>query len=413
WNLQGLELALARPFLPQLSELGGRLGLEGEVTGTLAEPQVSGLLRVQDGHFASPTIPVGMDDLDVEVQLQENRASLTGTFASGKGRGELSGEGLIAPQWSASVRLQGTDIPVTQAPEIDLVVQPDLILKAEPGLIFLGGRLEVSRGLLEFKPLPGGAVKVSPDVVFIDERETLNMKETSWDFRSNLKLVVSERVQLKGFGAEIRMKGGVDLIQDDRDVLIGRGTLTITEGRYERFGQRLKIRSGQILFNGPLERPFINIEAVREAGDVVAGIRLTGSITEPSITLFSEPSLPEDTIMHYLLTGNAPGAGVGDESALANRALLGLGLYGGTPLAEEFAEKFGVEEFDISTSGEGDRTAVNVSGYLSPRLFVQYGISVFSPENTLTLRYQLRPKLFLEAISGVENILDLLYTFEF
>src|SRR5690606_28455063 len=101
WNLQGLELALARPFLPQLSELGGRLGLEGEVTGTLAEPQVSGLLRVQDGHFASPTIPVGMDDLDVEVQLQENRASLTGTFASGKGRGELSGEGLIAPQWSA------------------------------------------------------------------------------------------------------------------------------------------------------------------------------------------------------------------------------------------------------------------------------------------------------------------------
>lgn len=117
--------------------------------------------------------------------------------------------------------------------------------------------------------------------------------------------------------------------------------------------------------------------------------------------------------MYYLLTGNAPGSGVGDEQALANRALLGLGLYGGTPLAEQMAETFGVEEFDVTTSGQGDSTAVNLSGYLSPRLFVQYGIGVFSPVNTLTLRYQLRPRLFLEAVNGIENILDLLYTFEF
>src|SRR5690606_24624393 len=129
---------------------------------------------------------------------------------------------------------------------------------------------------------------------------------------------------------------------------IGRGTVNVAEGRYEKFGQRLKVRSGQIIFNGPVERPFISLEAVRETESVIAGMRISGPIDQPDISLFSEPSLPEDTIMYYLLTGNAPGTGVGDEQALANRALLGLGLYGGTPLAEQMAETFGVEEFDRS-----------------------------------------------------------------
>src|SRR5690606_20085428 len=145
--------------------------------------------------------------------------------------------------------------------------------------------------------------------------------------------------------------------------------------------------------------PFISLEAIRETETVIAGMRISGPIDQPDISLFSEPSLPEDTIMYYLLTGNAPGTGVGDEQALANRALLGLGLYGGTALAEQMAETFGVEEFDVTTSGQGESTAVNLRGYLSPRLFADYGIGVSSPVNTFTLRYQLRPRLFLEAVN--------------
>src|SRR5690606_19582751 len=139
-----------------------------------------------DAHFNSPTLPVFMDDLDVEVRAVNNRLTIDGAFTSGDGKGRLTGDGVIDEDWQVNVRLQGDNIPVVQAPEIDLVVQPDLNLKVQVGEIFLGGKLEVTRGLLELKPLPPSAVQVSPDVVFIDERDELLETDMPWLFRTNL-----------------------------------------------------------------------------------------------------------------------------------------------------------------------------------------------------------------------------------
>ena len=48
-----------------------------------------------------------------------------------------------------------------------------------------------------------------------------------------------------------------------------------------------------------------------------------------------------------------------------------------------------------------------------PGLQVKYGVGIFDSIATLTLRYRLMPKLYLEAVSGVDQALDLLYQFEF
>ncbi len=54
-----------------------------------------------------------------------------------------------------------------------------------------------------------------------------------------------------------------------------------------------------------------------------------------------------------------------------------------------------------------------VSGYVLPGLQVKYGVGMSDSITTLTLRYRLMPKLYLEAVSGVDPALDLLYQFEF
>ena len=46
-------------------------------------------------------------------------------------------------------------------------------------------------------------------------------------------------------------------------------------------------------------------------------------------------------------------------------------------------------------------------------LLGKYGVGIFDSIATLTLRYRLMPKLYLEAVSGVDQALDLLYQFEF
>ena len=54
-----------------------------------------------------------------------------------------------------------------------------------------------------------------------------------------------------------------------------------------------------------------------------------------------------------------------------------------------------------------------VSAYLLPGLQVKYGVGIFDSLATLTLRYRLMPRLYLEAVAGVNQALDLLYRFEF
>ncbi|MBP9046477.1 MAG: translocation/assembly module TamB domain-containing protein, partial [Moraxellaceae bacterium] len=48
-----------------------------------------------------------------------------------------------------------------------------------------------------------------------------------------------------------------------------------------------------------------------------------------------------------------------------------------------------------------------------PDLYLSYGVGVFTPVNTITMRYQIRPRLYLEAVSALENAIDLFYNFRF
>ena len=79
----------------------------------------------------------------------------------------------------------------------------------------------------------------------------------------------------------------------------------------------------------------------------------------------------------------------------------------------KIGETFGVSNLALDTQGVGDSSQVVVSGYVLPGLQVKYGVGIFDSIATLTLRYRLMPKLYLEAVSGVDQALDLLYQFEF
>ena len=103
----------------------------------------------------------------------------------------------------------------------------------------------------------------------------------------------------------------------------------------------------------------------------------------------------------------------GGDNTMVQNALLSLSLMGGQSVVRNVASKVGIQDLQMGTSGSGQTTEVQVSGYLSRRTYLQYGISMFQPVNTLTLRYRLRDNLFLEAVSGLASALDLLYTFEF
>ena len=413
-HLKDLEVGFLRPLIPQLSSLSGKINGDLDVNGPLSGPRVTGLVALKQVQLQSALWPLGVDNLDARVTFDGAHGQLQGTLVSGGGNATLDGDfNLDGGGWNARVHLLGHNIPIDQPPDIKLELQPDLTVRVNSRQLQVTGKLAVTEGFLVLKPLPEDAVSVSQDVVFVDRRGNLLQQSYGIQTTADIQVSITPDVRIRGFGGEVRLKGTLQVSMDRNGVLIGRGNIDITDGSYTGYGQQLTIRKGQIIFNGPITQPFINIEAVRVVDTVTAGMRLTGPASEPRVTLFSEPSLPDSQILYYIITGKAPGTGTRDDNAMVQSALLSIGLRGGQPLARDIASKVGIEDLQMGASGSGDTTQVTVSGYINPRTYLQYGINVFQPYNTVTLRYRLGENLFLEAVSGLASALDLLYSFEF
>lgn len=93
--------------------------------------------------------------------------------------------------------------------------------------------------------------------------------------------------------------------------------------------------------------------------------------------------------------------------------LIGLSLAQSGKVVSNIGEAFGVQDLKLDTSGSGDDSQVTVSGYVLPGLKVQYGVGIFSALGEFSVRYRLVRDLYIEATSGVDSAVDLLYQFEF
>jgi len=82
----------------------------------------------------------------------------------------------------------------------------------------------------------------------------------------------------------------------------------------------------------------------------------------------------------------------GSEGSALSRAALALGLKGGNTVAEKIGGGLGLDQFGVDQgeagSGTNPENASFVIGkYLSPKLYVSYGLGLFTPISTLRLQY--------------------------
>ncbi|MEE7775564.1 translocation/assembly module TamB domain-containing protein, partial [Vibrio parahaemolyticus] len=220
--------------------------------------------------------------------------------------------------------------------------------------------------------------------------------------------------QLAAFGLKGGLKGSLNVTQKDKGPFIV-GEVNIVDGSYRSFGQDLVIEEGKILMNGPADQPYVSIKAIRNPDntqdDVIAGVRVTGPASDPSVEIFSEPAMPQANALSYLLRGQDIDGESGGNAMTTT--LIGLSLAKSGRVVGEIGEAFGVQDLQLDTAGSGDDSQVTVSGYILPGLQVKYGVGIFNSLGEFTVRYRLMQDLYLEAVSGVDSAVDLLYQFEF
>lgn len=407
YEIEGLKLNILRPFLPQVDTLRGDLSGNGRLAGTLREPEIVGTVQLADGHISGPELPVSLEELEVEVDINGQRAIVDGQWSSGaQGEGSLTGTIVWAPELDVNLALEGSQLPVVVEPYADLRVSPDLQVTLANNQLRIRGKIAVPEGDITVRELPEQAVRQSPDVVIVGE-ETED-EGPPLDVDARVQLVIGDQLRFSAFGLSGRLNGRI-MVEEDMSAT---GDLNILDGRFRRYGQRLTLRRAQILFAGPISQPFLNIEAIRKVDDVIAGLRLTGRAEAPQTEVFSEPGMPQEQALAYLILGRPLGADGGD-SNLVGQAALALGMAGGAPLAKNIAGTLGIEDFQLETEGSGISTQVVAAGYITEKLSLRYGVGVFDQANQLAVRYDLTRRLYLEAVSGFASSLDFFYRIDF
>lgn len=419
-DLTGLRLEVLQPFFPELSQLSGRFGVNGRLDGVLRAPRFFGELAIADGRLALRRLPLQAEDIGLRVAVTGDAAQIEGELRSGPGTATLTGAANWQEAPSLELALRGQRFELRQEPQLLAEVSPDLRLRMVPRQIELRGSVRVPMARINLKSLPERAVGLSPDVRVLDSsdrRVQLVARGQPWQVSTDIELMLGDDVSFEGFGLTSKLGGGLRLRQSGQRGLEAAGEVELDkEARYQAYGQNLRIRRGQLVFAGSVTQPGLDIEAIREVDDVVVGIRVLGRANAPEATLFSEPSMAQEEALSYLVLGRplvAANAEGSDNNLVLAAAAIKLGARGGAGLTSGIGNVLGIQDLSLDAEGSGDDTQVKVSGYLSPSLYLSYGVGVFTPVNTITLRYQIRPRLYLEALSSLENAIDLFYNLRF
>lgn len=417
-NITNISLAMINPALMKGEKAAGMLNANLRLGGSAQKPLVYGRMALDkvdiDGHW----MPFDMTDGRLVMNFDGMTSTMEGLVSTTRGQLNLSGDAdwRDINAWRARIAAKGDKLRVTVPPMIRIDVSPDLVFEATPQLFSLNGSVDIPWARITVQELPESAVGVSSDEVMLDNQlKPIQPKTAGIPINSNLMIHVGNDVRLDAFGLKARLKGDLKVVQDKNGLGLN-GQIDIPSGRFHAYGQDLIVRKGQLMFSGPPDQPLLNIEAIRNPDstedDVTAGVRVTGLADAPKLEVFSDPAKSQQEALSYLLRGQGLGSSGADGNAMTSM-LIGMGVAQSGQLVGKIGEAFGVSNLALDTQGVGDSSQVVVSGYVLPGLQVKYGVGIFDSLATLTLRYRLMPKLYLEAVSGLDQALDLLYQFEF
>lgn len=397
-----------------LGELAGEINGDVTLGGSLSLPTLQGDVKLSDGKLVSRIVDARFDDIQLEIQFDREVANIDGRLDIDGSELAIKGD----MQWpdeqlQSRLNLRGQSIPFSYDPIKQAKLSPDLDIELRHNYFGIKGIVGLEDVLIRMKRLPQNAYSESLDVQYV-EQELAEDLDQQLRVAADLRMNLGDNVVFRGFGADVELVGHFRYLQNEGGYPRGEGEISIDEGHYTVWGQRLEIREGSFVFAGPIDSPDIKIEAIREimTEDITVGMRGYGPIQEPTFEIFSEPAMGSDRAMHYLLTGRAPDAEASKGGDVFSAAALSAGLSGAEGRAGNIADRFGIENFQMSTAGSAEGTEVQLSGYINSDLFIRYGMGLFDRANTLTVRYRLRPQLFIESASGLDNAVDIIYSFE-
>ncbi|KAG1660435.1 Translocation and assembly module subunit TamA [Nymphon striatum] len=288
---------------------------------------------------------------------QPGKARINGKMLMGKGALNVTGDMDIkdVSKWKANIKIKGNNIRFMNTNEIKATMSPDIILGLSPQIVSIKGKVAIPFADIRLKDIPETSIDVSSDSFVVGERKP------------------GEQV------SAVKLQPNVKIELGDK---LANGSLRVTDGKFQAYGQDLEINNGRLIFNGSPKLVGMDIRATRKIDDQSVG-------------------------GHSLSTSS------GQESALLMSAVRGLGITGNGSLIQNIGSSFGLDDVNIVTKEDLRESELALGKRLGSRLYVRYLVGLFDQTQKIAIKYKINKVLSLEAETTVDDYgLDFIYEIE-
>jgi translocation and assembly module TamB len=395
------ELGLLSLYLPDIDRAAGQLHADVNVTGTLGAPQLNGALKLSGGELDLYQVNLGLRQVMLEAHLTDGGLDFSGNARAGGGTAAANGH----LEWHdllpyGKFHLEGTNLRVADTPEAQIDASPDLAFAVDGRRIEVTGTVTVPYAKIQPKDI-ANAVRTSADEVIVGEQSPDPAER--FEVMSTVTLTLGDKVSVDASGLTGRLAGSVTIRTGYDAITRATGELSVANGIYLAYARKLDIQRGRLIFTGgPIDDPGVDLRAQKEFPDVTAGVNVRGTLQQPRISFFSDPPLPQSQIVSLILSGSAAQA-----TQSASNAALGQGA---ALLAAQVGSRVGLPDVSLETDPLANETSLVLGRYLTPRLYVSYGVSLTETLNTLKLRYTLGDHWVVRTELGTARGADLIYS---
>ena len=391
---------------PDIVEPTGHLDGHIALAGTRAQPALGGQARLSKFSTEIPALAIVLTDGDVRLEARsDGSASIRGDLRSGDGvlhlDGTLGWDNRAGQQAPLVLNVTGKNVLASDTRDLRAVIDPDVDVRYAAGQPFtVTGRVGVPSARIDLERLDRG-VATSPDVVVLDPVD--KARDIATPFVLDLTVALGNDVRLAGFGLDGTLAGSLRVRAQPGREMLATGTLDVG-GRYLAYGQALDITRGRLVWsNTAIADPLLDIRAQRDVGEVTAGIDVSGHATRPQAEVWTDPASDQSEALAYLALGRPLSSASNEESRQLNAASAALSA-GGNLLASQLGAKIGLDSAGVSESRALGGSVLGIGKFLSPKLYVGYGVSLLGTGQVLTLKYLLRKGFDIEIESStVEN----------
>lgn len=412
------DLSWLRQVSTEVGRAAGRAQAQFQLEGTLGAPRMRGQLDLRDGEVDLVTPGIALKQIGLRADADgDGNVQLDGEATSDAGKLRLSGavNPLVDPL-KFDLKIKGDNFQAMKTADARIWVSPDLHATLEDQRLVVEGSVLVPKASITPKSLGESSVATSSDQVMVGNDPGAQQRR---DLRinANVTLKLGDDVRFEGFGLKSQFKGQVQAIEQPGVPTRAHGEISLIDGHYKAYGQDLTIETGKLIFTGgPVTEPALEVRATRKpTEEVTVGLYVRGTLRRPSFKLFSTPPMPQQQQLAWLVLGHPlSDTTSSDQKQMVGNAATSLGLAGGDWLASQLGAKIGLDEVSVgSKPGESnDQAMFTVGKYLSPKLFISYGIGLFQQGHTFRIQYDIGRGFKVRTETGVESGGDVLYTFE-